>query len=172
MVSTLYWHEDVDPDFESTDASQCSWFSAEEMVEMNMHRTDQFHFNDEVAEFIASGLCSSLLSDALSGCPNLKTLMIHAPEVELGMKPDKLKDIRNRWSLACKVLLSSVFASKTAIEELVLASEWPSLAFPLSALDVTALPCSLSSSLKKLHLDLKVNPANGKLPSQLTVLTT
>tara|TARA_R110002003_G_scaffold191_19_gene14857 strand:- start:23164 stop:23910 length:747 start_codon:yes stop_codon:yes gene_type:complete len=152
-VSTLFTHIHVDPDCESTDASRCSWYTEEQLSRVGF-MSDQFRFNEEVMDFMADGSCASMLGEALSGLPILKCLTIRPPTVHGRMKAAKLDDIRSRWMLACKIILSAIFSRETTVQELTFTSGQCYLAVPISALDVTATHATHSVAMSKLCLDL------------------
>jgi hypothetical protein len=163
-VSTLLEYETVETDAESTDASPTidSWYSTQQQ---NIYEIWQFYFsfNEDVVDFVASGACDQILSQAMAAFHNLKTFTIRPPDIMGRMKEVKMRDLLSRWLLVSKTLLSCALSHGVTLEALVTErdpDEKP-LPVPLSALDSTMIG-RLQSSLRKLQLDLDIDVNEGE----------
>ncbi|KAH4333034.1 hypothetical protein HBI71_104510 [Parastagonospora nodorum] len=65
-VSTLFQQHFYETDSDSTDATQCSWYSKSALEEMDVQYCE-CNFVESVAQFVADGSCSRLLRPVFSG---------------------------------------------------------------------------------------------------------
>ena len=162
-VSILFKHVRIDMEEESTDASRCSWFGKRDMDRFEWSMADKFYFDEDVADFIATGTCSQLLGEAMSGLPNVTSLVVYPPTYYRGMVRKKLKDLKSRWLVACKALLWVFFTKATAAKKLDILSENYCLPVPLSALDFMASYPFPGVCLEDFHIDFMVDVEEGSI---------
>lgn len=108
-VHTLFKSTAVDDDWWSSDASDCSWYSinAREFWKLGNSR---FCFDEGVADLLTNGTGAHVMDQALAKFINLKILRIKPPATVGRMRENKLGDLKIRWLLLSKILLSAAFS--------------------------------------------------------------
>jgi hypothetical protein len=142
-----------------------SWFSfaALEALGDKMNYDDEYavRLNDTIAEFILDGSCGQMLSTALSGFTQLRTLRIEPPAIFDWISASVYDEFQRVWLIASKILLNVAFAQVSSLEEFLLWHDDDedyddckrSIPLSLSALEVGALAwSSWTASLRKLQL--------------------
>ena len=153
-VGTLFEQIICGHESDTTDASQCSWYSESAMGDLDIGNC-KCSFNESVANFITDGSCSQVLSPALLEFHNLKSFSIIPPIVVGRMVEEKMEGIESRWLMASKTVLAAVFTGAVALEQFSIEQTFDSLPMPLSALEMAAIHWpKWSDSLRKLQLDL------------------
>jgi hypothetical protein len=161
-VTTLFEEDLYEDASDTTDSSQCSWYTKEQLELMDVTKCT-CAFSESITNFMVSGSCSQMLIAALPRFLNLKAFRISPPYYAGEMIAKKLQEIENRWLVASQILLSAVIAGNIGFEEFPIEPGYNELQLPLSALDMTSVhwPKS-SSSLQKLQLELANDLKEGK----------
>lgn len=145
---------------DSSGASECSWQNMSDYCGEGSEAS-RFSFNEVVADFMADGSCASRLKLALRTLRNMTKLVIVPPVCTRWMVNSKRNEIFARWSLASKILLSSIPFAESYLADVSFVSQSNLLAIPLSSLDVVALSSAQADSLQKLGLNTIVDLKGG-----------
>ncbi|KAI8935012.1 hypothetical protein NX059_008678 [Plenodomus lindquistii] len=148
---TILDERSCNPDSESSDAEDCSFYPGRE-------RYTKIKFDEDVAEIVGSGLVISALRQALPNLPELEAFSVRGPTIMGSMEKEKTTDVKGRWLIAAKSLLGAVCAEGTTVRELSIhGGRCYHLPVPISALDVVPLHWAQSTALAKLCLNVVVD---------------
>jgi hypothetical protein len=94
-VTTLFEEAFNEDASDTTDTSEGSWYTKEELGYMDANRCI-CTFSESVPNFIVDGSCSKILAESFPRFFNLRSFRIAPPSPEGDMIPKKLQEVESR----------------------------------------------------------------------------
>lgn len=168
-TNTLIQQTETSMQSESSSQSDPSWYSHNET---NFSYISLFRFDEDVLRFVVDGSCCvKRLVRPLGNLSALNSVTIHPPavldtETTHGIKAKKLREIKLRWSMAMRALLATILNHGPELQALRIKATQPSVAVPISALNLFAMSPHRLTRLCRFEIDLDIDVRSGRsLPS-------